>query len=97
MSEAFESIRRGMNEAIRHAAGEPVAAAVHRREPIDVKAIRERVGLSEGEFAASVGVQPSTIRDWEQGIRAPRGPARVLLDIISKNPDVVLQAHLARS
>ncbi len=97
MSEAFESIKRGLNEALRHAAGEPVAAVVHRREPIDVRAIRDKVGLSEREFAASVGVKPRTIRDWERRIRTPRGPARVLLNIIAENPDVVLNAHSARS
>jgi len=93
MNEAFESIKQGLDEALRHAAGEPVAAVVHRRESIDVRAIRDKVGLSETEFAASVGVRRETIREWERGIRTPRGPARILLDIIARNPDIITSAR----
>ena len=50
--------------------------------PVDVKNIREKTGLSQKAFAESYGFSPSAVRNWEQGIRVPEGPARVLLTLI---------------
>lgn len=96
MSETFESIKKGLNEAFAHATGKSVGAVVHQRKTIDVRAIRDQIGMSESELATSMGVKPSTIRDWERGVRTPRGPARALLDILAKYPEVVLGAQAAR-
>jgi putative transcriptional regulator len=92
MSEAFNSIKSGLEEAIAHAEGKPVQAQVHEVGPVDVKAIRSKVGMSQGEFAVSVGISLGTLRHWERGDRQPHGPARVLLNVLAKNPNAVLQA-----
>ena len=92
MSEAFESISAGLNEAIVHAKGEKIPAKVHEFTPVDVKAVRSKVGMSQREFASSFGISLGTLRHWEQGLREPRGPARVLLQVVAKEPAAVLSA-----
>lgn len=91
MSEAFESIKSGLNQAISHTKGEPVKAVVHEITPLDVKAIRSKVGMTQREFAASFGISLGTLRHWERGDRQPHGPARVLLNVVAKEPKLVLR------
>ncbi len=55
----------------------------------DVKRIRAQYQLSQSEFAALMGISVATLRNWEQGRRAPEGPARVLLQVAAKHPDAV--------
>jgi putative transcriptional regulator len=50
--------------------------------------IRANVRLTQAEFASRIGVPIETVRNWEQGKRAPRGPARALLRVIERAPDV---------
>jgi len=91
MSEAHKSIRRGLEEALAQARGAKTGARVHRvtiPEP-DVAAIRAKSGLSQAEFARSIGVAVGTLQGWEQGRRRPEGPARVLLALIEKRPGIV--------
>jgi len=51
-----------------------------------VRDLRRRACLTQIEFAARLGVPVETIRNWEQGKRAPRGPARALLKLIDRAP-----------
>ncbi|GJM08360.1 MAG: transcriptional regulator [Lysobacteraceae bacterium] len=90
MNEAFESIKAGLEEAIAHAEGKPIKARVHEIGPMDVKAIRAKVGMSQSEFAISFGISLGTLRHWERGDRQPQGPARVLLNVLAKEPETVL-------
>jgi putative transcriptional regulator len=60
--------------------------------PDDVKAIRQRLGLTQEAFAARYGFSVETIRNYEQGHRRPTGPARVLLRVIATEPDAVTRA-----
>jgi putative transcriptional regulator len=52
------------------------------------RGVRARTGLTQAEFAARIDVPLETVRNWEQGKRSPRGPARALLKLIDKAPDV---------
>jgi putative transcriptional regulator len=54
--------------------------------------VRRKVGLSQVAFANRIGVPVDTVRNWEQGKRLPRGPARALLRIIDRAPDLALAA-----
>ena len=58
----------------------------------DVKEIRDKLQLSQNEFAHMIGVSENTIQNWEQGRRKPEGPAIALLRITSINPTAVLKA-----
>ena len=91
MTKAYDSIKKGLSEALAHAKGGEVGAAVHQvRVPDpDVAAIRAKSGLSQREFARSIGVAVGTLQGWEQGRRRPDGPARVLLALIEKRPAIV--------
>ncbi len=95
MSNAFESIKAGLTEAVAHAKGQDVKVRVHYPQAIDVKAIRAHVGMSQAEFASSFGISVGTLRHWERGDREPHGPARVLLRVVSIHPEVVLSALAA--
>jgi putative transcriptional regulator len=60
--------------------------------PDDVRSIREKLQKSQSEFAQMIGVTVSTLQNWEQGRREPQGPARALLVVASKAPEVVAKA-----
>jgi putative transcriptional regulator len=57
-----------------------------------VRDLRRRARLTQQQFAARLGVPVETIRNWEQGKRMPRGPARALLAVIAHAPDTVFAA-----
>ena len=65
---------------------------VVRREKLDVRGIRERLGMSQPEFAARFGISVKTLRNWEQGHREPEGPARAYLTVIKNDPEAVMRA-----
>jgi len=91
MSRAFESISRGLEEAIAYAEGNETGAIAHRLEvpEVDVAAVRARTGLSQAAFARSIGVAKGTLLNWEQGRRRPTGPARTLLALLDRKPALV--------
>lgn len=88
---AFESIKKGLEEAKAFAKGQGANAIVHEIAipEIDVSEIRAQTGLSQAEFARSIGVAKGTLLNWEHGRRTPNGPAQVLLALIARKPSVV--------
>ena len=74
----------------------PTFAAATETGTPEVRDLRRRARLTQQEFAARLGVPVETIRNWEQGKRAPRGPARALLAVIAHDPETVFAA-LAKS
>jgi putative transcriptional regulator len=73
------------------AAGRGAARSPANGAPPDAvyaRGVRARTKLTQAEFAARIGVPIETVRNWEQGKRSPRGPARALLKVIEKAPDV---------
>ena len=61
-------------------------------DPGDVSAVRQALGMSEGEFATAFGISISTLRRWERDRRAPHGPARALLRVMAREPAAVRRA-----
>jgi putative transcriptional regulator len=59
---------------------------------VDVKEIRLKTGLSQSKFAEKFGFKLSSLRDWEQKRRSPRGPSRALLTVIDREPEAVMRA-----
>ena len=61
----------------------------------NLEAIREKLGLTQKEFAATFQLSLSAVRDWEQGRFVPDRAACTLLKVIAYNPEAVKEA-LAR-
>ena len=95
MSIAFNSIKRGLLEAIEHAEGRAPQTRIHRPRPVDVGALRAKMSMTQEQFAARFGFSTATLRHWERGDRAPHGPALVLLNVIAHNPSAVIEALAA--
>ena len=90
MTESFDRIMQGLQEAVDHAHGKDVPDLVlHVPQNVDVAAVRRRTGLSQTAFSRRIGVSPATLRNWEQGRRTPEGPARILLAMLDRNPRIV--------
>jgi putative transcriptional regulator len=91
----FDTLVSSIREAGRIRRGEAKPSRVTQFAPVDVKAIRRRLGKSQSEFACMIGVSVSTLQNWEQGRRRPEGPARALLKVASENPEAVAAALTA--
>jgi putative transcriptional regulator len=92
MSNAFSSIKQGLEEALDFSKGKVGKAVIHKFSALDVKEVRAKVGMSQNEFASAFGISVSTLRHWERGDRSPHGPALVLLNVVAKEPQAVLNA-----
>lgn len=92
MTKSFDSIKQGLQEAIAHAKGHTDGVRVHRPRPVDVKALRAQVDMTQEEFAARFGFSTATLRHWERGDRKPHGASLVLLNVIERNPRAVIEA-----
>lgn len=85
----FDELVRSVREGGAILRGEVEPARVFAVEPSAVKSVRARFDLTQQEFAALLGVSVKTLQNWEQGRRAPHGPARVLLQVAEKHPEAV--------
>jgi putative transcriptional regulator len=59
--------------------------------------VRGQTGLTQTAFAERIGVPVETVRNWEQGKRSPRGPARALLKVLEQAPDAAFAALGAKA
>ncbi|MBM4461085.1 MAG: helix-turn-helix domain-containing protein [Chloroflexi bacterium] len=87
--ELFEELVASVREGGAILRGEVTPARKFITTGPDVKRIRANYKLSQGEFAALIGISVATLRNWEQGRRTPEGPARILLQVAAKHPDAV--------
>ncbi len=89
----FHELLQSVREAGEIIRGEKAPSREFRMEPPDpetIKDIREIYGLTQEKFSALLGISVGTLRNWEQGRRKPRGPARILLEVAAKHPEAVL-------
>ena len=87
----FDDLLQSLKEAQAIAKGEAKASRRFEVAPPDVKAVREKIGLTQGEFARLMRVSVKTLQNWEQRRRNPTGPAAALLKIVSTAPDVAIK------
>jgi putative transcriptional regulator len=94
---AFDNIKAGLEDAIAIARGDadPATYRVHVPAAVDVKAIRQKLGMSQAAFARSFGFALDAVQNWEQGRRRPEGAARAFLKVIEREPDAVRRALAA--
>jgi len=83
---------QGMKEAAEFAEGKKAGARVHVVEVPDVRAIRRRLHMSQQRFAETYRIPLPTLKNWEQGRRAPDAPAAAYLRAISREPVVIKEA-----
>jgi putative transcriptional regulator len=88
----FDNLLVSIRQAGRIKRGQTKPARVTSFASVDVRAIRQRLGKSQSEFARMIGVSVSTLQHWEQGRRRPEGPARALLKVAAANPEAVSAA-----
>jgi putative transcriptional regulator len=91
MDTKFEITKKELAETITLARDEQQTAIVHEFLPLQVKAIREQVGMTQQEFATTFGISVGTLRHWERGDRKPKGPSLILLNVLAKEPQAVLR------
>lgn len=88
----FEDLKQSLQEAGAIAKGKAPASRRMVVSTPDAKAIREQIGLSQGEFARLMRVSVKTLQNWEQHRRNPTGPAAALLKIMSTAPEVAVKS-----
>ena len=92
MKTQFEQMMDGLDDVEAFLAGEQEGFKAHVPREVDVKAIRNRLGMTQAEFSDTFGFSLDAIKHWEGGRRTPEAPARTLLTVIDKNPAAVLTA-----
>jgi len=92
MKTQFEQITDGLNDVEAFLAGEQEGFKAYVPQEVDVKAIRNRLGMTQARFSNTFGFSLDAIKHWEGGRRTPEAPARTLLTVIDKNPAAVLTA-----
>jgi putative transcriptional regulator len=71
----------------------PATEGNNTQSAAQVRELRRRFGLSQKQFADVLGISAGTLRNWEQGRRAPEGSARVLLRVVARHPQAVLEVN----
>ena len=92
MKTQFEQMMNGLHEVEAFLAGEQEGFKAHVPQDVDVKAIRNRLGMTQAKFSDTFGFSLDAIKHWEGGRRIPETSARTLLTVIDRNPAAVLTA-----
>ena len=86
----YDELKEGLEEMVAIEKGQKQPTRVHHFYSKDeIKALRERAGVSQREFSAMLDVSLRTLQEWEQGRRVPTGPAMTLLRIYDAIPEAV--------
>ena len=94
MTKAGKEIIEGAAQALAFIKGDKTKGLAHkvRGRKIDVKAIREKLEMTQEAFSETFAIPVSTLKKWEAGNRIPEGPAKAYLTVIEKNPGAVKKA-----
>jgi len=89
MKKAYDKIAAGIEDAIAFAGGDEARARIV--EPVDIKAVRNRLGKTQGQFSNEFKLPIGTLRDWEQHRREPDTGSKLYLSMIEADPEAVKQ------
>jgi putative transcriptional regulator len=89
---AFDKIAAGLDDVARFVEGETDGFAIHIPRAVNVRAIRQKLKLSQPKFAETFGFSVGRVRDWEQGRFEVDAPSRAFLAVLDKEPDAVFRA-----
>ena len=96
MSKAGQSVIRGADDALAFLSGDRSRGRIRYVEVPVTRSMRRKLRMSQAKFAASFGLSLRTVQEWEQGRARPEGPARVLLTLIEREPQLVRRALALR-
>ena len=99
MTPRGKSILKGLTEFHEFLQGKRPLRAYHYSipDPVNVREIREKTGLSQPQFAARFAISPRTLQEWEQGRTVPDSAVRAYLTVISRDPGAVQKALSGKS
>jgi Predicted transcriptional regulator len=95
MNRAYESIMTGLTEAVEDVKEKKLPRRVVTVLPVkeyqaeEVKAIRNKTGLSQKLFAGYMGVSDKTVEAWESGKNHPSGAASRILNMMEMDEELV--------
>ena len=92
MKTHFEQMMEGLGDVEAFLSGERKGFKAHVPEQVNVKAIRNKLGMTQATFSTMFGFSLDAIKHWEGGRRTPEAPARTLLTVIDRDPRAVLTA-----
>jgi putative transcriptional regulator len=81
-----QELIESMTEAVAHAKGKKTSAKEHVVDLPDVRAIRERLKMTQPEFSKAYRIPLPTLKGWEQGRRQPDATASAYLSVIASLP-----------
>ena len=84
--------RRAASHPLRQALTIDCRGSLHNRRLPDVRALRERLQMSQQEFAHAYRIPLPTLKGWEQGRRQPDATAAAFLSVIARLPKEILTA-----
>ena len=90
--DTYAKLVASIKEAGEIKAGHRPPSRTYEIPPPEIRMVRDRLDVSQGEFAVMIGVSMRTLQNWEQGRREPEGPAKALLKVVDENPKAVLDA-----
>ena len=89
MSSLFEDLKEGLQEAIDFEKGKGKAKTttyiidpVRSYSNVEIKAVRNKAGMTQAVFANYLGVSKKTVEAWELGRTHPTGPANRLIEML---------------
>lgn len=88
----YTKLVASIKEAGEIKAGLKKPSRVYEISPPTIRMVRDKLHVSQSQFAMLIGVSSRTLQNWEQGRRKPDGPAIALLKVAKKNPAAVLEA-----
>ena len=88
----FNELLESVRQAGKIQRNENRASRAFNYSNLNVKAVRESIGLSQDEFSILIRVSVKTLQNWEQGRRKPMGPALALLTILKNDPKHAIRA-----
>jgi len=84
--------KRNIGEELLQAVHDIKAGRVGKVSAVEISPLasaRQKIGLSQSEFARMLGVSRRTLQEWEQGRRKPSGAAKSLITIAIQKPELL--------
>lgn len=90
----FDRLVASLDDVRSHVAGGDFGGRISKVdiEAQDIRAVRERSGMTQQQFAKAFGIGLGTLQKWERGERRPSGAAKSLLRVMQTNLPAVFSA-----